>query len=610
MRKIFSLLLFTIICVSVSAQTPIDSIQKLEEVVVSDSKLKNYSSGYKINTLNDSTLIKNTTSLTGLLAYNSNLYFKENGFGMISSPSFRGTNASQTAVIWNGVNINSQLNGQTDFNTINTINFNSIDIRSGGGSVQYGSGSIGGTIHLNNKLKFNSHFNSSLKASYGSFNTQQYTVSTDFGDTKFSGNIGISFVDSENDYQFLGTDKVNTNGQYNNQNINANFGYFISDKDVLKLYHQTFIGERNLSSTLVAPSRSRYDDTNLRNMLEWTRIGNNIQSTFKVAHLQEHFKYFENKDKANFSFGKVKTLLLKHNLNFKLSNKLRVKSITEYNTIKGEGSSFGDPSRQVFSVTGLLNHRPTERLSYGLNIRKDFTSGFKSPLVFSVDSKFEVSKAYLLKLNASKNYRVPTFNDLYWQPGGNLDLVPESSYQIDFGQEFIFNLFNFKLNAYYITTQDLIQWKPNVSGAWSPINIAETENYGVEAEFQIKKQFNAHHFEAKANYSYTISENKETAKQLIYVPFHKGNASLGYNYNHFSMFYQHLFNGEVFTLSSDSLPFYNVGNIGVAYKLNTQGSINYLLELRVNNIYNSYYENVALRPMPNRNFQIQTTIKF
>jgi len=610
MKKNILFLLLVIIGFCCKAQVVLDSIQKLDEVVLSDSKLKNYASGYKITILNDSILVNSNSSLTGLLAFNSNLYFKENGYGMISSPSFRGTNASQTAVIWNGININSQLNGQTDFNTINTTNFNSVAIRSGGGSVQYGSGSIGGTIHLNNKLQFNSDFNSSIRASYGSFNTQQYTVLTDFGDSKFSGNVGLSYVESDNDYEFLGTDKVNTNGEFNNQNINANFGYFINNTNVLKFYHQTFTSRRNLSSTIVAPSLSRYDDTNLRNMLEWTRIGNKTQSTFKAAHLQEQFKYFENKAKANFSFGKVKTLVLKHNFNIDLSKRLKVQSIVEYNRITGEGSSFGDPSREVFSATGLLNYSPSKRMSYGLNIRKDFTSGFESPLVFSVDSKFEVTKAYILKLNASKNYRVPTFNDLFWQPGGNVNLVPESSYQIDFGQEFNFNLFNFRLNTYYITTKDLIQWKPGTTGFWSPVNIAEAKNYGVEAELQVSKQFNAHHFEVKGNYSYTISKNKETEQQLIYVPFHKGNGSLGYSYKYFSMFYQHLFNGEVFTVSRDSLPFYTIGNLGVTYTLNSNGNTNYVLDLRVNNIYNTYYQNVALRPMPNRNFSIQTTIKF
>ncbi len=181
MKKIVFFFIFSITCLQGFAQSITDSVQVLDEIVLSDSKLINYASGVKKSVLNDSVLKQNSKSLTTLLAFNSNLYFKENGYGMVSSPSFRGTNASQTAVIWNGININSQLNGQTDFNTISTSNYNSIAIRSGGGSVQYGSGAIGGSIHLNNKLAFDSHFDNSVQISYGSFNTKQTGFNSSYG---------------------------------------------------------------------------------------------------------------------------------------------------------------------------------------------------------------------------------------------------------------------------------------------------------------------------------------------------------------------------------------------------------------------------------------------
>lgn len=591
------------------AQAQLDSIQKLDEIVLSDSKLVQYASGIKVEKLNDSVIAKNPVSLTGLLAFNSNLYFKENGFGMVSSPSFRGTNASQTAVIWNGININSQLNGQTDFNTINTTNFDAIDIRSGGGSVQYGSGAIGGSIHLNNNLEFDSHFDNSVRLSYGSFNMKMANVSSSFGSSKFSANIGIAYVDSDNDYKYLGTDMVNENGEFNNLNLDVNLGYFISDKDVLKLYHQSYGGKRHFSGTLVAPSNSKYEDENFRTMLEWTRISGNTTSKLKAVHLKEKFKYFENKDNNIFSFGKVNTFILNHNYNWRLSNTLQFRSILEFNHFDGGGSSFGDPERSAFSATALMNHKPAQRFEYNINIRKDFTSDFKNPLLFSVDGAYKVSKAYIIKFNGSKNFRIPTFNDLYWQPGGNLDLEPESSYQFDLGQNFSFKHIHIALNSYYIKTKDLIQWRPDNSGDWKPINVAKSHSYGAELEAQSTFKINRHQFTLNSHYSYTVSENLETGKQLIYVPFHKGNASIAYNFQSFSMFYQHLFNGEVFIIG-DELDGFSVGNIGVGYLLNKSGKVTYDLSFRINNLYNKNYQNVALRPMPNRNFQILTTIKF
>ena len=96
---------FLLLCQFISAQN--DSITKLKEVIVSDVNLKKYSSSQSVQVLNDSVINKNQPSLTSLLNYNTVIYFKENGLGMTSAPSFRGTTGAQTAVIWNGININS-----------------------------------------------------------------------------------------------------------------------------------------------------------------------------------------------------------------------------------------------------------------------------------------------------------------------------------------------------------------------------------------------------------------------------------------------------------------------------------------------------------------------
>ena len=37
------------------------------------------------------------------------------------------------------------------------------------------------------------------------------------------------------------------------------------------------------------------------------------------------------------------------------------------------------------------------------------------------------------RVNFSRNFRAPTLNERYWQPGGNPDLEPEESYNIEAG---------------------------------------------------------------------------------------------------------------------------------------------------------------------------------
>lgn len=592
------------------AQSSTDSIQHLDEIVLSDVKLKRYANGYKSTVLSDSILRKNNASLTDLLRFNSNIYFKENGYGMVSSPSFRGTNASQTAVIWNGININSQLNGQVDFNTISSSNYNNITIRSGGGSVQYGSGAIGGTVHLSNDFDFEKHFDQRLQLSYGSFDTKNANYNTSFGNTKWSGNFGVAYVDSANDFRFLGTDRRNENGAFDNLDINFNLAYVISKKDVLKLYHQNFRSHREFSSTLLAPSNSKYESEDYRSMIEWTHIEDHYTSSLKAVHLLEQFKYFENKDLDNFSEGQAHTFLIKHHYKREFSKRLVLSVITDFTHITAKGNSFNDPKRNAFSATAILNHRPTAKLQYNLNIRKDVISDFESPLVFSGDISYQILKPYTLKFNASKNFRVPTFNDLFWNPGGNLDLEPEESFQLDLGHEVVFKDVTVKLNTFYMETTDLIQWRPHtVSAFWNPVNIANAKHYGLEAELGVSKQLNKHTLFLSTSYSYTETEDIEKNQRLFYVPVHKANASLSYNYKSFTAFYQHMYNGEV-DVVGDTLDGFDVGNLGVSYTFNTKKKLSYIADFRINNIYDTYYLNVPLRPMPNRNFNIKLTLKF
>ncbi|MFT5755105.1 MAG: vitamin B12 transporter, partial [Flavobacterium sp.] len=289
-----------------------DSIFRLREVVLTDTQLKNFSDTQNTTKLNDSVIQKNQASLTSLLRFNSVIYFKENGNGMVSSPSFRGTTAQQTAVIWNGININSQLNGQTDFNTLITRDFNSITVRAGGGSVIYGSGAVGGTIHLNNDVSFKEKFDNQLRLNYGSFSTFGSNYTLDVATDKISVNASISHNQSKNDYEYIGYDKKNENGQYENTSFNSHFGYRINRNNEIKFFSYLFDGSRNFSGTIASPSKSNYLDFNTRNLLEWTNYSGLFTSKTKVAYLTEEYKYFENKALENFTTGNANTFIAKY----------------------------------------------------------------------------------------------------------------------------------------------------------------------------------------------------------------------------------------------------------------------------------------------------------
>ena len=79
---------------------------------------------------------------------NTTIYVKSYGF--LNTPSFRGTSILHTLISWNGIPINSSASGLTDLKLLPSNGFNNLGISYGGNSTIFGSGSVGGTIHLNN----------------------------------------------------------------------------------------------------------------------------------------------------------------------------------------------------------------------------------------------------------------------------------------------------------------------------------------------------------------------------------------------------------------------------------------------------------------------------
>ena len=438
----------------------------LNEVIVSDSQLKNFSSSQSVLKLTDSIISKNQSSLTSLLNYNTVIYFKENGLGMVSSPSFRGTTAQQTAVVWNGININSQLLGQTDFNTISTRGYNSIDVKAGGGSVVYGSGAIGGTIHLNNDLKFTNTFKNNLAIYYGDFNTLSAVYGINAATNKWSTNASFTRNSSDNDFKFIGEEGKNTNGQYYNTNLSTAIGYKLNATNSIKFYSEIYDGERHFSLTSPYAVKTKYQDFNTRNLLAWTSSLGKSVSNLKLAYITEHYNYFEDIENEGYTSGGVKSFIAKYDFVYELAPKISLNTILDYNKSEGEGSGVGNESRQVGGISVLLQQSVTEKWNYELSARKEISDVYKSPILFSAGSTFDLSKFYQLKFNISRNYRTPTFNDLYWKGSGNPNLLPEDSYQAEVGNQFRYKDFRLTGTVYTSKIKDMIRWLPNNSGNW------------------------------------------------------------------------------------------------------------------------------------------------
>ncbi|APX99841.1 TonB-dependent receptor plug domain-containing protein [Lacinutrix venerupis] len=606
------LILFTIICsLSCLAQTKLDSIQNLDEVILSDSKLKTFTNTQSVLKITDSVIKKQNALLTHLLNSNTPIYFKENGYGMVSSASFRGTTAQQTAVVWNGININSQLNGQTDFSTVNTGIFDNIDVRSGGGSVLYGSGAIGGSVHLNNEIRYNNENTNYISTSFGSFSTINTTYKGHYSTSKLSVNANVSYLQSENDYDYVDSNRSNLNGAFYSNNFSLNLGYKINDNNILKVYSSFYDGQRHFALQTSTETPSKYKNRDTRNLIEYVVLTDKFTSKLKVAYITENYKYFSNIARDTYTDGDVNSLVLKYDLSYKLGENITINPVIDYTQNSGEGSSINKVKRDVTGFNLLYKHNIGERFLYEITTRQEITNNYNSPLLYSLGLKYSFSDLYTLSINGSKNYRVPTFNDLYWQDGGNLNLKPETSYQVEIGNTFTYKNLDLSLTGYYNDIKDMIRWLPTGT-IWMPINTDHVKTYGIETALNVKQSFGENHLSFSSTYAYTVSEDQERETQLIYVPYHKATATLSYNYKRLSAYYQQLYVGEVFTQSDNNKKYnvdaYYLSHFGVDYTFGSNKK--FRLGAQVNNIFNHNYQSVLGRFMPGTHFNTYLNFNF
>lgn len=589
-----------------------DTINVLGEVLLQDIRLKDSSYTRNYTVLNDSVLKRNQASLTNLLNFNSNVYFKENGAGMVSSPSFRGTTASQTAVLWNGININSQTTGQTDFNTINTRGFDQIVVKPGGSGVEDGSNAIGGSIYLENILEYHKGFRNSVFLNYGSFNTYGVNYKTAYSEKNTSFSLGYSRNGSDNDYPYLGTERKNKNGNYHNTNIALSGGIKLSRFDEIRLFSNIYDGKRNFSLPTPNALATKYYDFNTRSLLEWVRNYKRISSSAKLAYITEDYEYYPNVNNDFFTYGNVESLFVKYNLNYRLTKKIALQGKLNYTRNDGEGSDISQEIRNLGSVILGIKHQISDKVLYEVSLRQELNEDYENPFLYSAGISTQFTDFYHLKINTSKSFRIPTYNDLYWQGVGNTELSPELSYQGEISNLFKFWKNTFQFTVYYNSVENLLSWVPDVSGVWRPQNTERVEIYGLETMFHFQEEIGAHKFALDGTYAYTVSENQATQNQLIYVPYHKLTASLSYAVKNFSAYYQYLNNGEVYTTTDNApehiLDNYMVANLGMEYALGKNK--NYEVGVQLLNLWGASYASVLNRPMPGRNVNAYLNLNF
>lgn len=604
-----SALLLVFCMIQVSAQFNADSVSTLPEV----EKLASASTLKRVNIRT----VELNRNLHDLLREQTGIFLRNYGNGQLSSISFRGTGAAQTDVMWNGVKLNSPALGQVDASLFNLGMLDRVIVN---GVAQ--SGNVGGELHLQSNQVFDSAFSMEANLTYGSFNTLRVFSKASFNSRKFSGTTRIGYMQSDNNFGFANPYKAAsertklTHAKVRLLNFMQQFSARIDERNTLHFHLWLSDAQREIPPILSKNESSEtQDDYSIRGMAVWNGSFKKWNAIATAAFFHDVIDY-NNAGIALHSKSTMQALRNSITVTYDSLRKFSLQVEAGYDFEKAMVPAYQNSKlRHVARLALGAKYRPVESLLIFLRVREYLYDKQLSPFSPSLNVTFSKTfsqHAITVAGNAARNFRFPTLNDLYWQPGGNLDLLPEKSWDGDLGFRYNYKgLFSFKVNGYCKYITNWIQWIPN-GQYWQPQNIKRVLSRGVELSANSSYSHRNFMFIAYANYSYTratgldvtSAQDQSKGKQLIYVPLHVANMSLYFSYHRFFLKAVNTYTDAVFTTSdnSEALQAYYLLDVETGKDF-TIRNIDLGFSFRVNNITDRQYQTVAQRPMAGRSFE-------
>ena len=138
-----------------------------------------------------------------------------------------------------------------------------------------------------------------------------------------------------------------------------------------------------------------------------------------------------------------------------------------------------------------------------------------------------------LKASLGRAFRTPTFNDRFWQPGGNPALRPERAWTADAGFFIQGRRSTVEVTAFASRIRDQILWAPTRAGYWAPENAQRVRTRGAEVSWQGRHARAGRSFEGGLFYTLTDARDRSDPDARLfnqpvrYVPRHEAKAHLG-----------------------------------------------------------------------------------
>lgn len=599
--------------VTTTAQS-LDSVV-LDQVMVYGFADDKYLTGSETQTLDSVLGAQYPSSHLGeLLSFQVPVYFRNYGNGMISSITMRGTAPHHTSVLWNGLAINSFSLGQTDFSLLPGVAFEEVKVHAGGGSAMFGSGALGGSVLLSSASEVSKPL--SLIQEIASFGKVFSALKGGVSRGRFDFSTTAYRHSAKNNFPIPDTDRRQNHAACTQQGITQDISWHLSPAQTISVHYWLHDSDREIQPTIgQRNSQDEQQDRNHRLLIQYRRMHSLQAFTGSAAFVDDVIVFNGEKSEIRRWTGKVQyQKFFRKGLWMQLTG--------DWNHILAyvENYTGGRAEEDRQDLSASFQKDISEKLSVSANFRQPLVSGITTPFLPYLGAQYAFlrneRKEFGLRVNGSKNFRAPTFNERYWIDAGTSDLLPETSYAAEAGMFMRIGTARLDVTAFTQEVDNWIQWVPDERGSYRPRNIKEVTARGVEVHLQGSRDLAGGRMFFNAAWQYTSSvttkapanEEYSLGKQLMYTPMHTASAYLSFTKSKWTTAASLQANGKRFTETSNSeiyaLPFFALADCSLSRSFIFDRH-RFDVRVSIKNIFDVEYQLYSGRAQPGRNYALQ-----
>lgn len=422
------------------------------------------------------------------------------GFGKQTGVFLRGTNANQLIVLIDGVRAGSATAGGAAWEYIPVDQIERIEVVRGPRASAYGADAVGGVIQIFTRRPGREPVRE-VMAGYGRYNTRRAgaAVSADTGSFRYY--LGASHLASDG-YSVRRDGDPDDDG-YRNDAVNARMGYRTSGGVDAELRLLRAWGSTEFDNAFGVPGASEEDFLQQAGSVRlsgpagqaaaWRITAGETRDERDTLDAGLAYRY----DTRRQSLGAEMDWFL---------DAWQVTLGGDYLEDRVSSSADFVSTRRDARAGFAQLHGQWGRHRFGVGLRHDDYSDFGAHGTGDVAWGYRSRGPWSTRASYGTAFRAPTFNDLYFPWGGNPDLRPERSRNLEVGVAYTRGSHELSANAFENRIRDLIV----LDEAWTPQNASRARITGWESVWA----WSADPWRVAASYTWLNARDEETGNRL------------------------------------------------------------------------------------------------